>query len=229
MDAASFGSFTGGYAYCTAGSTTAQSQIRNQASGAFVWGYPLPSGTGIHRVRAFTTANGSFTSGRTSGQGSAQIDNNGQGAFVQGFINASNAGGTGRIIGASGSSGAFVQGAVTANTAGVSEIRGSGQGAFAHGFANGGFAITASGTGSFACGSTNATGNITASAVNAVQFGVGSNALADSLQVGNAGLRMKGTVGAPGTPQNGDIWVDASGYVNIRSNGVTCVCTNAVM
>ena len=82
----------------------------------------------------------------------------------------------------------------------------------------GGYSITASGVGSFAQGY--ATGvNIAASATGAAQFGPGTNALADSLQVGTAGLRFKGTTGAPGTPQNGDHWI-ASSFVYARSNGV---------
>ena len=61
-----------------------------------------------------------------------------------------------------------------------------------------------------------------ASATNSAQFGPGTNALADSLAVGDmtgSGIRIAGT-GAPGTPVDGDIW-KASGDLNFRSNGVT--------
>ena len=98
-------------------------------------------------------------------------------------------------------------------------ILASGQGSFARGIANSGYDITASGIGSFAIGSAT-TAAIVASATNACQFGPGANALADSVQFGAAGLRVKGTTGAPGTPQNGDMWV-ASSYVYVRSNGVS--------
>jgi hypothetical protein len=38
------------------------------------------------------------------------------------------------------------------------------------------------------------------------------------LQVGNAGIRLAGTVGVPPSLQNGDQWVDSDGYVYIRSS-----------
>ena len=96
-------------------------------------------------------------------------------------------------------------------------IQASGRGSFAGGYAYN-FAISASGSGSFAFGYANAA--ITASAINAVQFGPGVNALADSLKIGVAGLRLKGTSGAPGAPADGDIWV-ANTNVYIRTGGVT--------
>jgi hypothetical protein len=108
--------------------------------------------------------------------------------------------------------GAFAQGRVQ----GIYEITASADGAHASGFASGGD-VVASGNGAFAHGAAS-TGNIAASAANAVQFGEGTNALADSLQVGSAGLRLKGTTGAPGAAQNGDFWV-AGGYVYVQTNG----------
>jgi hypothetical protein len=67
-----------------------------------------------------------------------------------------------------------------------------------------------------AVGSTN-TGPITASAINAVQLGPGANSQADSLAVGGAGLRFKGTTGAPTTPAVGDHWIDAGGFMVVRT------------
>jgi hypothetical protein len=99
------------------------------------------------------------------------------------------------------------------------DIIASGEGARAHGSARTND-ILASGPGSFAHGASS-TGLISASGTNSIQFGVGANALANSLQIGNAGLRLKGTVAAPGTLQNGDIWVDAAGQVFIRSSGIS--------
>lgn len=118
--------------------------------------------------------------------------------------------------------GSFAQGAAS----GASAITASGNGSFAQGQATAGNAITASSPGSMAVGAS-AAGAITATATNAVQFGVGGNAQADSVSVGT-GPRLKGTTGAPGTPRNGDLWV-ANNYVYIRSNGVSCKCVNAAM
>lgn len=89
----------------------------------------------------------------------------------------------------------------------------------AGGSAQSGFAITASGTAAFAWG--DATAAITASATNSVQFGPGVNAEANTLKIGTAGLRLKGTTGAPGTPVNGDIYMGGTGnaFVMVRSNG----------
>ena len=113
---------------------------------------------------------------------------------------------------------ALRHGAFAVGFAGSNNIVANQDGAFAGGYASS-YAITASGDGAFAFGMAD-TEAITASANNATQLGPGTNALADSAQIGVAGIRFKGTTGAPGTPQNGDMWI-ASGYLYIRSNGTT--------
>jgi hypothetical protein len=91
-------------------------------------------------------------------------------------------------------------------------------GAFAGGRSNSGFDISASGRASFAFGDAYSA-DIVASAAGSVQFGAGTNSLADSVSVGTT-VRLKGTTGAPGTPRNGDIWV-ANNYMYLRTNGVS--------
>jgi hypothetical protein len=100
-------------------------------------------------------------------------------------------------------------------------ILSSHRGSFAQGFCWGGN-IQATGDGAFAMGYADS-GDVVASATNAAQFGPGTNAQADSFQVGSGGIRLLGKSGAqPQTTfQNGDIWVGADGHVKIRSNGAT--------
>jgi hypothetical protein len=114
--------------------------------------------------------------------------------------------------------GSFAQGYT-----GGGDITSSGQGSFAQGYAGGSSNILASANGSFAQGYTRTTANIEATAKNAAQFGPGTNAQADSLQVGSGGIRLLGLSGSqPQTTfQNGDIWVGADGHVKVRSNGAT--------
>ncbi len=101
-----------------------------------------------------------------------------------------------------------------------STVTGAGAGSITGGFVNNSGTISTSlgAWGSIAWGYTNA-GTISATTTNAIQFGPGTNSLADSLSVGTT-IRLKGTTSAPGTPRNGDMWV-ASDYVYIRSNGAT--------
>jgi len=94
------------------------------------------------------------------------------------------------------------------------------QGAWAGGYASGSSdfgEIKSTAKGSFAFGYCYEN-DIIASASNTIQFGVGTNNEADTLQVGS-GIRIKGTDGVPSDDlHNGDQWVD-NGYVYIRSNG----------
>lgn len=94
-----------------------------------------------------------------------------------------------------------------------------GRGATALGLAYGGYDVYASAPGAVAIGAAYVA-DIEATAQNAQQFGEGTNTLADSMQIGSAGLRLKGTAGAPGAPQNGDFWV-ASGSVYCRTGGIS--------
>lgn len=248
-----YGCFVGGYAFCYGNTATNAATVRAQGPGSFVWGYAAPTGGGAHTIESQSGAQGAFVSGRTTGSGDHILRAQAAGSFVQGFlsganggfINTTNAGAGAFVQGQSlggiirgGGAGAFSQGNAGASG---STIRATGDGALAHGSLSGagtidatadgatalGVASTgtveATGLGAMAVGSAG-TGTISAGAANAFQFGVGSNTLADSFQVGNAGLRLKGTTGAPGTPQNGDIWV-AGGFVYIRSNGVSVQIT----
>jgi len=225
----SFGNFTWGYSYASgAGNHT----FRNAAAGGFLGGYS--QGAATITVENFSSGPGCFTWVRPTGNaGIVNVFNRGDGGFLQGrligiagttLMEITTAGDGGFCQGIVQSTaimrvsglGAFAQG--SANGAGAN-ILASGNGSFAHGQAGGGNAITASGAGSFAVGDSTIAA-ITANATNAVQLGPGVNSLADSLQVGTAGLRLKGTSGAPGALQNGDIW-RAGAYVYIRSNGVS--------
>jgi len=234
------GAFLFGYAFSYYGDATVEATA--QAFGSFVCGNLQASYTGNSGVIR-SEGRGQFVSGNIQHYGAAVngavIEGNaGSGSFVQGNIDVDyGVAGSAAIQSGSGN-GAFAQGDVQVTGASDAEITASGRGAFAGGsaansdiiasgigsFARGnaqGDAITASGRGAFAVGYTSS-GAITASAENAVQFGPGVNALADSLQIGTSGIRLKGTVGAPGGGdiQNGDIWV-AGGYLYRRSNGVS--------
>jgi len=179
-------------------------------NGAFSQGFTLSARAGF-TTGLQATGEGSFVQGsaRSGVSVSANpiITASGVGSFAQGRANNG-------IITAS-NNGAFAQGSADGN----SVILASGIGSFAHGEARSTNSITASGRGAFAVGTAN-TGPISASAANAFQFGPGVNALADSLQIGNAGIRFKGTAGAPAAPQNGDFWVNG-GFIYARSNGVS--------
>lgn len=236
-----YGGLAGGYVFAGGlGGKTAR--ILNESAGAFCWGYiaGAANATGTHTIGASAGSLGAFVVGNIStsgGSGNKTIRAySSRGAFVQGYargngtatIEAYNANGgfaqgqvnnTGTIR--SSNNGAFAQGFATGGSSAY--IESSGNGSFAQGRAAGSGYILASANGAFAQGNTTAGNPIVASATNAAQFGPGTNSLADSLSVGG-GPRLKGTTGAPGTPRDGDIWVD-NNYVYIRSNGVSVQIT----
>jgi len=211
-----FGSFLAGS--CGCGYTGAYSEMLSNDRGQFVQG-----SVSAYNVNALP--NGLFGSNANGGfvQGEAFADygtyrafitlGNNAASFAQGGARAINGGSVDAFIQSTGA-GSFAQG-----RAYDGQIISTFHGSFAQGNATQGYNITASGRGSMARGYTS-TGNIQATAANAVQFGPGVNALADSVQFGNAGIRIKGTAGAPGALQDGDIW-RAGAYVYIRSNGVS--------
>jgi len=179
----------------------------NSAPGCFTWVRPTGN-NGI--VNAYNRGEGGFLQGRLIGAlGTTQMEitATGDGGFCQGLVQAT------ALMTVSGIGG-FAQGRASGLG---SNIIASGAGSFAHVQATNANVITASGAGSFAVGDS-ATGAISASATNATQFGPGANALADSLQVGTAGIRFKGTAGAPAAPQNGDFWVNGA-FVYVQTNG----------
>lgn len=222
LDNDGFGSLAVGYSWGAGDST-----LDHGASGGLTAAYVF--GPGTQHVRNW--GGGGFLAGYCStwiAGNTSRIFNDAGGGFVAGHIrNGGGSGNTARLSTSGSAYGAFVQGSVYAYGSGYTgEIIATGPGAFAQGYVKaygGSAAIQATAAGAFAVGYAYQT-NIIASAANAVQFGPGTNALANSLQVGSAGIRLKGTSGAPGTPQNGDMWVNG-GFVYIRSNGVSVQIT----
>lgn len=238
--------FTGGVAFAAGGGT---SGIENYAPGSFAWGY---MGAGV--MKSDYSGRGCFMFGRSQGAGTHRIACYGSGSFVGGFQAGGNSSIIEATAGAGGafcqgntggggiirveSGGSFAQGSA-ANTGAT--IISSGTGAFAQGSASDSGSVLATGEGSFAHGRAktyditasgisafsvgySSAGAITASATNSAQFGPGINSLADSLKIGNAGLRFKGTTGAPGTPVDGDFWVNSTiPYVRSESISVPLV------
>lgn len=190
-------------------------RIEAASSGGFATGW-ASAATGTNRtaeIRATQAA--AFAMGNvtvTADNGTSEIRASGIGAFAMGRV-AESTGADAGVISSGNASFAFGR-AVDA------EITASNDASVAMGYAatNG---ITSSGEGSFAQGKSD-TGSIAATADNSVQFGPGTNALADTVQIGGAGIRFKGTTGAPAAPQNGDMWVDGTDVV-IRSGGVSVI------
>lgn len=177
------------------------------SEGCIAGGYTVDSGI----INVDIDANGSTIGGLVEGSG-AELKSKAEGGFVQGKAKNSTilAEGTGSWAGGFGL---------------LKDISATGTGSFAHGLASNND-ILASGTGSLAHGSASA-GDITASATNSVQFGAGTNAEAESLQVGGK-IRIKGTAGEPTSNlHNGDIWVDA-GDVFIRTGGISVNITDLI-
>lgn len=211
IDSSGGGSLTVGYA-AFYGTT----KIGNAAQGCFVGGYAGSWNNNAATQSILCTGGGAFAFGNIVNYGTpftpvTTIQATGYGAFAQGNAYTYQFTGTSGIT-ASGR-GAFAQGFSRNAT-----LLSSGYGSFAQGAAYN-YNITASANGAFACGYAGSAA-IVASAINSAQFGPGVNALADSLQVGSAGIRFKGTSGAPAAPQNGDQWLDGGGNVVIRSGGV---------
>ena len=222
------GAFLSGYSNITAAGT---SQVTIASSdGARVHGLAASGGL----VRA-NFSGSSVIFGLAQGANSRLETTFASGGFVQGVANGGgaitttaaggsargNVSGTSSTISCSGAGG-FSTGYVTG---GSSITAGTGFGCFAGGVSTAGNAITASGQGSFAWGDANSA-SVICSAANSAQFFPGTNTEATTLQVGDTtnGVRLVAG-GAPTslTTQNGSIWVDGSGDVNISSsgNGVT--------
>jgi hypothetical protein len=216
------GAFVGGYVYSYG--TGTNGLITTAGTGGFAQG-SIQASYGDCRIRAYA---GSFAQGfcgtsvaaytaniDAAGSGFAQGQAQGTGAHSA-LISSSSSFAQGRANGGSirSSYGGFAQGLAQ----GGGFIDALVSGGFAQGFADG-YDVKATAAGAFAHGQAQAA-DVAATAVNAVQFGEGTNAQADSLQVGSAGLRFKGTTGVPGTPQTGDFWVNA-GKVYVQGTFVT--------
>lgn len=242
------GGFAQGHIYAGYGALASTTRIQSGGLGAFAQGRSYNYGGVSALIRAggagafaqgnayggsvLASADGSFAQGMA--QGGNSITASAVGSLAQGHAN------NGDILASA--PGTFAQGKVTGYGTGVAAIRATAAGAFAHGYmyagsgytnlilasgigsfahgSSGYYSVTASGEGSIAMGAAT-NGDIGATSFNSAQFGPGVNALRDSFQIGSAGLRFKGTVNAPTTPQNGDQWIDGSGNVVIRSGGVS--------
>jgi hypothetical protein len=224
------GTFAQGSVVAYSGGNASVLEVISTVLGGFAQGYIRTTNAGatINRIRVSGSGSGGFAQGAILNAGAlaAYIEVSDIGGFAQGYCT-----GTGGDIRVS-NRGGFAQGMAVAG-----DILVSGRGGMAHGYTAGG-SITASSYGTVAFGATSGTGyilasgrgaaavgsassgsNIIASATNSVQFGPGSNSLADSVKIGTAGIRFKGTSGAPGAPANGDQW-RAGNYVYIRSNSL---------
>lgn len=170
-----YGCFVGGYTVAL--EAGADCRVRADATyGALVWGY---ASGGTNLVAAESGSHGSLVSGRAAGSGNNTLRAfNSPGSIVLGL-----ASGTGtNLVESYGAEGAFVHGSATTGNS----IRVTADGGLAHGI-TAGFDILASGIGAGAFGRADSS-DIVASASNAFQFGPGTNANADSLQVGSGVL-----------------------------------------
>ena len=203
MDSSNSGTFAGG----VVASTTGTSSIEATQIGALAFGAcnMLSAGTAYIKsqgpgswaggfvddtgfIEATPSAAGGFAFGRTAGGGSITADNTG--TFARGMA-----------------------------TGGNSVITANGEGSQASGVAIGGTAaILAAGSGSLAHGSTVA-GDISASATNSVQLcGVGTNAVAGSLQIGDTTNGLRFQSGGTTSTVVGSFWTDGTD-VFVRSGG----------
>ena len=203
----------------TAQSISGTATLNATSAGVFVGGYAAQGGL----IEAVSSSNGCFSHGYTTGAGSIIRVTGAFGAVASG-----SAKGGGTIIASD--DGAFATGSADVASGGTSaDIAASGLGSFAGGDAQGVVAsgvaqITASGRGAFAWGSVLAvatTVSIAATATNSVQFGLGTNSTANSLQVGS-GVKLLGPLTtAPAGLADGMIWTGADGKMRCRTNGTT--------
>jgi hypothetical protein len=231
--------------------------IKAEGKGSLAFGKMDATGAWPGGIRA--TGDGCFSGGSSNGSGGGYIISSGEGnlAFgVTGPLSSVIASGNGSVafgsvqtnstIWSSGK-GSFTAGYAKGYSITSSEIKATGRGASAFGYAYVGY-IRASGRGSIAGGQSStykivASGNgclafgvaypgpyysadCVASGESSVQFGAGTNAESLSLGVGQrgTGLRLCG-LGAPASPVNGDLWL-ANNYVYVRSNGTSCKIAN---
>jgi len=200
------GAFVQGLAFAPLGGYDGRIVAKSTADGSFVQGATSSTGVGGNAAdgyqHIYSGSAGKFVQGFVHGINGftatlGGIGTGGLGAFVQGAIKAR----TGNATIDATSAGSFAQGRSRAQgTSGTATILSSSLGSFAQGYCEadgvGNVAITSSALGSFAQGWANtAQGDIVASANNAAQFGPGTNATADSLQVGaNVLLEANGDV-----------------------------------
>jgi hypothetical protein len=217
----------GSHAFGMAGAdTSGTATLQSDGRGGLVFGYAFATGGFAGTLVGYgdgALAGGSAVANVANYNTPGIIYGYGTGSFSLGYayggrLSAYGVGSvaTGYVYG--GNIEATVYGAFAHGMTYGTDILASGNCAVAIGFAVGAN-ITASGAGSFAQGQADAA-PITASAINSVQFGEGVNSVADSVQVGNAGIRFHGKTGAPGAPQNGDMWL-VGADVFIHTGGVS--------
>ena len=239
------GVFAGAAVIGNTGSTgTGTSTIEATRGGAVVIVSAYCYGAGNCTVQA--TGYASTVIGYAYGRGVANLSASGPGSTAIGYANSRGTGTTANLISSGNGSvafgmvrsisspgvailsstnqGSFAAGVALSANGNNATLEAIADGAFAQGFARanalGPALIRASGSGSFAQGTCSGNQSIIASATNSVQFGPGTNTLANSLQVGSAGLRLIGITGTPTAPQNGDFWVN-NGFVYVRSNNTS--------
>lgn len=215
--AVALGAVTSGLLTATGQGSTALG-FANGASTAVTAGAlgAFAQGTASGGASAITASSGGSLAHGSAANGGTIIASTGAGSTAMGSAEDS-----GTSILASGE-GALAFGVSSQLSSGTGAITASGAGAFAGGDAIGlasAAAITASNLGAFAFGYTGFNGTISATAQNAFQFGVGTNANANSFQVGNGTNGIRLMAGGVANATNGSMWVDGSGNVVVRSGG----------
>lgn len=224
-------------------------RVEALGNGSVVFGSAIANGPSAYCLLRTTYPAASILAG-AYGSGNAQVLSRGLGSSIRGVAWASAAGSTARldaystggdVFGAAvsygtgealiytyrggASAGGFAS--QTVGNANNATIESRGYGSWAHGYARSGVGgparVTANANGCLAFGFAGDNQVIEALAVNAAQFGVGSNNQIDSLQVGSQ-MRMKGTVGPPTIPHDGDMWVN-NNFTYIQSNGLAVQIT----
>lgn len=201
---------SGSLAFGQAGFGAYASTINSTGVGSIASGYCYGSSAAANITAA---ANGSLALGHINGAGYIYASETSSVAI--GYIS-----GTGRVRSGGKGSMAIGYSKGTGTTDGIS-ITGGG-GSIAMGYATGaGAHVSAQLKGGFAGGYAAAGEDIFSSANGAFQWAPGTNSVANSLQVGTTGSGIHlHADGAPGTPQNGDMWV-ANNNVYIRTGGAT--------
>ena len=197
----------------TPGTGTAQMRVGAYGSASFAWGLAGAKGNDDGLLECALP--GAVAIGGAYAFGApAALRSTYRGSISHGYVYGTAVGGTANII--SGGNGSWAGGYCAGGT-----IQAKGSGSFAWGMTYGSARrIYANGYANVAMGYTD-TGDIEATGyANCIQFGPGTNSQRDSMQIGNAGIRFKGTTGAPAVLQDGDRWV-SGGFNYIRDNGAT--------
>jgi hypothetical protein len=185
----------------------AGSFVRASGRGASAFGRTNGAGSEVR-----STNNGSMAHGYAVNDG--EVEASGWGSFAGGNAN-----------GALSEVKATAAGSIAHGSAlNGNDVHANGDGSMAIGYARN-FRVSANAVAAFACGLAD-TEILQVTGQNSQQFGEGSNSQANSLQVGNAGLRLHHKAVLPITPQNGDIWMIGT-EAWIRSNAISGKITPA--